>query len=628
MRQNMSLISKAFFAVLVMFFANVGASGGAAVARPGDSPRAEPVSGPTAAQAAGGELSYKAEITGVEDGALKSKLEALSELIARRKEPPLSRLALERRAKGDEERLAAALQSEGYYGATLHTRIDFGATPPRVTLDVAPGPLYKISQFDVQYTDQRALRDGDLAHVGEKTGLSPGAPARAADVLDAEVRVLARVKNAGYPLATMNARKFVVDPAAATMVVTLTIDPALNDAGKWRFGATTFNGLDNADPNYIMRKMTWVEGDPFDLTLLDTYRQALESTGLFEFVRVEPVQDPPHDTDELPVTVTVKERKQRTIGVGANYSTSEGPGAKFYWQHRNLDGRARRLNLTLTVATLRQGVAATYRRPEFLHPKQSFFTSAEVFHEDNDAYEQVGFDGSVGIERQIARHWSVSGAGEFELTRTDDGDSQTTSQLLTFPLIANYDTTDSYLDATRGMRARVRVAPSTGNNDGPVSFVTLEGTASTYFGVLKNPQTVLALRGRLGIIAGEDTQAIPAGRRFYAGGGGSIRGYSYKNVGPRDAGGTPTGGRSVAEVGVEARIRVTETIGIVPFVEGGNAYADSIDTFGEDFRWGGGIGFRYYSPIGPLRLDFAVPFNRRDNIDDAFQIYVSIGQAF
>lgn len=578
--------------------------------------------------AASGEISYKVEINGVNDSALKTKLEALSELITRRKEPPLSRLALERRASGDEERLKSALQSEGYYGALLHTRFDFGASPPQVALDISTGPRYKIAAFDILYTEQRTLHDGDLPASGADVGLAAGAPARAGDILAAEGRALDRVRKAGYPLAVVADHKYLVDPASASMHVTLAIDQQGSETGKWSFGPVSFEGLDDVDRSFVESKVNWREGDRFDPAVLDKYRQALEGTGLFEFVRVEPAQNPPAGSDALPVIVTVKERKHRTVGVGANYSTSEGPGAKIYWQNRNFNGKGRRIDLTLTAATIRQSFAAAYRRPEFLRNDQSFFTTAEVFHEDNDAYEQTGFDASAGVQRQLFPHLSVSGAGEFEFTRTTESGTRSISQLFTFPLIANYDTTDSYLDATKGVRAKLRVAPSAGNNDGPVSFVTFEANASTYFGVLKHPQTVIALRSRLGIITGEDTHAIPANRRFYAGGGGSIRGYGYKKVGPRDDSGNPTGGRSVAEVGLEARIRVTETIGIVPFVEGGNAYGDSIDKFGSDFRWGAGLGVRYYSPIGPLRLDVAAPLNRRENIDDAFQIYVSIGQAF
>lgn len=625
------MIIKAFLAAFGVSFGCSAWLNGAALAQAGDSRDA---ARRTAAQSAApapetsGEISYDAQITGVNDSALKTKLEALSELLTRRKEPPLSRLALERRAAGDEERLKEALQSEGYYGATLHTRIDFGAAPPNVILDIVPGPLYKIVAFDVTYTEQPARHDADLPRDGAAAGLPVGSAAKAADVLAAEARVLDRVHKDGYPLARMVDRKFVVEPATATMRVALTIDQNGNEGGKWRFGAVAIEGLDAVDRDFVERKVTWRAGEPFDLAVLNKYRQTLEGTGLFEFVRVEPVETPPPDTDQLPVIVTVKERKHRTIGLGANYSTSDGPGVKVYWQNRNFNGKGRRIDLTLTSATIRQSFVAGYRRPEFLRDDQAFFTSAEIFHEDNDAYEQVGFDGSAGVDRKITPHLSLSGAGEFEITRTQESNMRTNSQLLTFPVIANYDTTDSYLDATKGLRARLRVAPSSGNNDGPVSFLTVETTASTYFGILKNPETVIAVRGRLGIITGEDTRAIPANRRFYAGGGGSIRGYSYKNVGPRDSSGNPTGGRSVAELGVEARIRVTDTIGIVPFLEGGNAYDDSIDTFGSDFQWGAGLGVRYYTPIGPLRVDFAVPLNRRDNIDDAFQIYVSIGQAF
>jgi len=134
-------------------------------------------------------------------------------------------------------------------------------------------------------------------------------------------------------------------------------------------------------------------------------------------------------------------------------------------------------------------------------------------------------------------------------------------------------------------------------------------------------------RAAAGSLTGENVRNIPASLRFYSGGGGSVRGYKYQSLGPHDRNGDPLGGLSFTDVSLEARFRITESFGIVPFVDGGMVYETTMPDWGRDLSWGVGLGFRYYTLIGPIRLDIATPLQDRDN-NKAFQIYLSIGQAF
>ena len=170
--------------------------------------------------------------------------------------------------------------------------------------------------------------------------------------------------------------------------------------------------------------------------------------------------------------------------------------------------------------------------------------------------------------------------------------------------------------------------PYLGLNDVSPDFLRLELDGSTYYSVIDKERLILAARAKLGMMAGDSANAIPAPKRFYSGGGGSVRGYQYQTVGPLDANNDPIGGRSLLEVGFEARVKITDSIGIVPFIEGGNVYESMAPDFSGEFLWGAGLGFRYYTAIGPIRLDVAVPLNKRPNVDDSYQIYISIGQAF
>ena len=159
-------------------------------------------------------------------------------------------------------------------------------------------------------------------------------------------------------------------------------------------------------------------------------------------------------------------------------------------------------------------------------------------------------------------------------------------------------------------------------------FLVSEVSGSTYYSVFDDDQLVLAARTRVGSIVGEETEVIPANKRFYAGGGGSIRGFEFQKVGPLDDDEDPLGGRSVLELGFEARIRLTETIGLVPFIEGGTVFDSSFPDFDEELLWSAGLGLRYFTAIGPVRLDVGFPLNGRDGVDGLFEFYVSLGQAF
>jgi translocation and assembly module TamA len=151
-------------------------------------------------------------------------------------------------------------------------------------------------------------------------------------------------------------------------------------------------------------------------------------------------------------------------------------------------------------------------------------------------------------------------------------------------------------------------------------------SASTYVALDAEARTVLAGRIGFGSIIGADLEDIPANRRFFAGGGGSVRGFAYKSLGPRLQG-EPIGGRSLLEASLEARFKVTETIGIVPFVDLGSAFDTSIPTFRERIRVAGGIGLRYYTSFGPIRLDIATPLIREKGEGDV-AVYLGFGQAF
>lgn len=569
------------------------------------------------------DLAYRVTLEGVSNDKLRLFLRANSNLLAQADRPPLSRMALEQRVRDDKERLVEALKSEGYYASFVQSRIDFRTKPVAITLDIETGPLFLLGSFAIAYAEQAEALEPEVRQAVEAAVLAAGAPARAADILAREDRILNALRQLGYPLATIRERRYAINLEDKTMVVRLELAPGYF----WRFGEITIEGLRDVQSGYVLRKAPWTRGMRFDASKLPAYRQTLEGTGLFRSVQVRPAPASAGVGGELPVRVAVIERKPRTVGVGFRYSTNEGPGGRVFWQHRNFMHRARTLDLSISGNPIRQAFESSYRQPEFVRSDQALFARLALTHESSDAFNERSLRNTIGLERRLKPTLLVSAAAEFEISRIEDEAGPSTIRLLSFPLASNYDTSDDLLNPSRGVRWRLQVAPSTGHNHGAITFLTIESSASGYFSMLAKPKTILALRARLGAITGANVDDVPANHRFYAGGGGSLRAYGYRDAGPLDAQGDPVGGRAVTEVGAELRIRAGKQFGVVPFLEGGNVYRKSVPSFSR-FLWGAGLGLRYFTAIGPLRLDVAVPLDRRRGVDAPVQFYVSIGQAF
>jgi translocation and assembly module TamA len=452
--------------------------------------------------------------------------------------------------------------------------------------------------------------------------------AAARAVVDAEARLLSQLAAQAYPLAQVEDRKVIVDHADRSMTVEWRIDtgPAA------RFGAITIEGVHSIDETFLRARLPWREGDPFDGRKVDQGRQNLVETGLFSSVRVAH-GEALNDQQQLPMTVALVEAKHRSIGGGLRYSTSEGFGyegfgGRAFWEHRNFFGAGERLAFTLEGGQTIQEARADLRKPGRTDPDLAWLANLLASREDRDAYRSLTYGGSGGIEYRLTESLTATGALSLEYADIDDGISEQVFTLLGVPTTLTYDTTDDLFDPTRGTRLNLGVTPyfSVANSD--VNFVVTRLSDSAYVQLDRENRIVLAGWGRIGTILGADsTQELPATKRLYGGGAGSVRAYGFQELGPIAADGDPAGGRSQLELGVELRWRMFGDFGGAVFAEGGNVYDDPLPDPGEGFRWGAGVGIRYFTGFGPIRADVAFPINPRDR-DDPVQFYIGFGQAF
>ena len=600
-----------------------------APAQPATDPQTEPQADPqTDPQAPQQSFAYTVEFVGIKEK-LMELVQQVSQLVALQDREPPSRASLERRIERDRQLIDEVLRSQGYYASTIDWQIVEG-TPLHVVITIDHGERFTIGSFSVEFPPA-----ADLTNLKQPTltelGIAIGQPAIADDVVAAEGRLIKYLQNNGYPFAKAGPRYITADLGTHKMAVTLRAEP-----GEYAtFGPLAIEGLDRLEEPYFRRVLQWPEGETFSAAKLEEVRRRAVAMGLFDRVDIQPAAAPAADT-QLSAEMTVKESKPRTVGVGVSYTTSYGDevggvAADFFWEHRNFFGEAEKLRFEGNVSTLEQRLAATLRKPNYKRMDQTLVLSAVFLHQDIEAYRQLSGTIFGGIERPLTKRLSITTGLAFELLQVDDLDSETRQGkrqffLTSTPTVLKYEGRDNIFNPTKGIAASLGVTPtiSTSETVGFYSLVDLQ--ASTYYAPLDDDTVVLAVRGRVASLLG-DRDSIPASKLLYAGGGGSVRGYKLDSLGPLDRDDDALGGLSVFEASVETRFRLWEDYGLVLFADAGQVYETSYPQVGDGLQYSAGIGLRYFTSIGPLRVDFAFPLNPRPS-DPFFQFYVSIGQSF
>jgi translocation and assembly module TamA len=576
-----------------------------------------------AAAAARADVQYSVEIK-VERGyeLIRQSLESASYLVSLKDHPPPSAPALRRRAEQDLPRLSQAMEALGYWEARVEYVVDTTAEPARVTVTVTPGPLYHLASVHF------LLPSGEpaplLAREGAgAVGLDIGAPALSAPVEGANDRIVALYADNGRPFAKVTDRHVVIDTAKKTMEATYTIEPG----PQARFGPATITGLARVARGYVMRRVAWHEGDAYDQRLVTTTSQDLVRSALFSGVEITHADAPAPD-GTVAMTVAVTEAPRHSVGIGAGYNTNVGLGASTFWEDRNLFGNAEDLRLSAGAAQRQLGLAANFRRPDAFITKQDFLSDAELLDQHTPAYTSRRARAFAGLEELMFPPFTFGGGASLEKAYLTDTSTLQNENYLLFgtPFYMRRDTTDDLLDPTAGTRLSVTATPYLGVSGPSLSFISTRIEGRAYRRLTDSKEYVLAAYAALGTIEGASLAQVPVDKRLYAGGAGSVRGYGYQRAGPLNSVNVPTGGRSSFEAGAEFRWRFTETFGLVPFFDAGNVYPTNLPNRLNLF-YSAGIGLRYYTAIGPVRLDLAFPIEKRPS-DSPLQVYISIGQAF
>lgn len=588
---------------------------------------------------------YAVTLAPTGNAALDAALRGSSQLIALRQKAPAGPFALVARARADQDRLRTALESFGFYAGQVRVALAgrsvadpdlpalLDATPAgrSVAADimVIPGPLFHLRRVE--------LLGAIPAPARAAFGLAQGQPAVAQSVLAAGARVLSSLQEQGYALARVDPPVVVEVPQARALDVTYTVatGPRVD------IGHITIAGLRRVNESYVRRRLLIHQGQLWQPSKIEAARQDLASVGVFSSVQLRPAP-PLQPGDELPLDITVTERPRHAVTFNVAYSTDLGGSAGITWQHRNLFGNAEQLNLSAAVtglggtATTGIGydVTAQLLKPDFLRRDQTIAFDLGAIKQDLQAYAQTAETAGVVLTRKFSKEWtgSIGLTGEQEQILQEGVTRDYT--LVALPVTAKFDSTglsNPLDDALHGLRATLGVSPTASLGSPDATFVILQATASTYFdlarlGITTPGRSVIALRGLVASAQGAANFDLPPDQRFYAGGSSTVRGFKYQSVGPLFPDHNPIGGEAVDAATVEFRQRVWGPVGAALFLDAAQV-AESSAPFQGTLREGAGAGLRYYTPIGPIRVDVAVPLNKPPG-GDSFELYLGLGQAF
>ena len=536
---------------------------------------------------------------------------------------------IDRRARADAELLAELLRSEGHYDATVEPRIDVAGTELQVELAATPGPLYRFESVDLPGLDEAA--GGEAGALRQAFAVKAGDPVVAQKVIDAGVALQVALGERGFATAKVGEQDIVVDHEAQSARLVLPVAPGPIA----RFGAISVTGEPPFSAKHVQRIARFRPGDRFERSEVDDLRRALVATGLVAAVEVTQV---PRDGGEtIDLAVKLEPAPMRTLAGEVGYGTGEGPRVEASWQHRNLFNPEGALTVRGVLGTQEQLAAVIFRRNNWLRRDQVLNAQALAAHIDRDAYDAKTVSLSAGFERQSNFIWQKKWTWSLgaELVATDEEDTieatgeprRRTFFIAALPASLGLDESDDLLDPTKGFRLLGRLSPEISFEGGTFPYARAQIDGSAYHPV--SDKLVVAGRVRLGSILGAERDDIAPSRRFYSGGGGSVRGYGYQRIGPRDVDNDPIGGRSLAEFSLEARVRLKAfggNFGIVPFIDGGTLSTDAMPDL-SDWQIGVGIGARYYSSFGPIRIDVGTPLNRQQG-DGRIAVVVGLGQAF
>ena len=534
-------------------------------------------------------------------------------------------------AQADYGRLVGTLYEAGYFAPVINIRVN-GREAAGISPLSSPGPITRID-IAVNPGPQFRFGQAQIAPVTSRTELPPaftsGAVARTGAIRDAVDAGIEGWRDAGHAKAKVGGQQLTARHPSRV----LDANVALSPGPRLTFGQLRIKGNKAVRTDRIRDIAGLPTGKVFNPDEIRKATTRLRRTGAFSVAALSEAEEiGPGDT--LDVNLQIVEQKPRRFGFGAELSTNDGLGLSGFWLHRNLLGGAERLRLDAEIEGIggQTGGAdftlgARLTRPATFNEDTDFYALAEIESLDEESFSSDSFRVEAGIRRYASDQREYTFGLGLQHARTEDAFGTRNYTILTLPASAEFDYRDNALNAKSGYYAFASLTP----------FISIDGTENglrTYLDgrvfktVGENDGLTFALRGQLGSVAGPTLATAPTDFLFYSGGGGTVRGQDYQSLGVDLGGGQEIGGRSFLGLSGEVRVKTGDKLSVVGFIDAGYIGSEAFPD-GSTGNWhsGAGLGVRYDTGIGPIRVDLGIPVSGPGD-NTGFELYIGIGQAF
>ncbi len=571
---------------------------------------------------------YKPIFLGFKEKAILKQIEKSSDLVKLKKKAPASINALRYRIESDIPNMLKILHANSYYDAYITSDIEEDRGTLLVYIFIHPGPKYVLSSYEIfsqDCKDPLHLQTEKLSL--SKMGISLGNPVYAETLLNSRPTLLKELAYRGYPLASIQKESFIADVAKKT----LKVDICLEKGPFCQFGPTIIEGLKKVDLTFVLDKVLWKEGETYSERLVEKTQSNLIATDLFSSVLISHPEKPDKQGN-LPVKIRFTELKPRSFSFGVSYATTNGPGVNVGWSHRNFLGKGQQINLEGFYAKVYSQGSLSYRVPDFIRVNQDLFSLAELGREHITVYTSLNYKLLTEVQRKWeGRHFISFGIkGEYLVIKESLQNEK--ASLLGLPFFWRYSRVKNVLNPAEGFIASYKSTYYHRLFDRKANFYKETLWLSGYIPLQKGQKLSLALRVQMGSIYGSSLKNIPLPKRIFAGSDNDLRGFKFKTVSPLNQDGNPIGGKSYLLSSAELRFRIVESFGCVGFCDLGTVTKTPYPNPFSLWYKSAGVGIRYFTFFGPLRMDIGFPLNPRHIngklFDPHFRVYVSIGQTF
>lgn len=564
--------------------------------------------------------SLKIEIKMVKHSSLKAKLKSLAQEIEKTAE--LYQTSNQRaywEIEGKKS-FSSLLRFQGYYSSTIDVELP-NQNSNVIIFHIEPWQRYKLANINIRHSKES--NSSVVLPEISKLDIKKGQYAIADDLISIQKEILEMIEKDNCLLSLAVSHTAIINHFDDVVDITYIVDAGPRAS----IEKVDYKGLKKVKAEYVHKIVGLEKGQCFKQSYIRKARGELQKSGLF--ASTSPTIPKTTNADgSVPITFNLTERKFRSIKAGISYGTDLGLGAKFGWENRNYFGSGEDLKVDSFINRNEQIIELNYVEPFYRRRDQKLILGSKFENKKSKAFNNIESSVFGFLERELTPKWSGGFGCRFAQSKVKrDGNTQHFS-LLSTPVYLKLDTRKNILNPKSGHEIRMEAAPFFSVRSKESPFFKAQISGSKYFGVKAKLSPVIAVRGAYGSILGIRSVKLPINEKFYVGGAQSLRGYEYQLAGELDSKKRPLGGRSFIETSIELRLSMTDTVGLVGFLDSGRSYSAITPNLKFPLIHGAGFGLRYMTDFGPIRADIGFPLKRRKFVDKAFQLYFGIGQSF